>query len=286
MYTTLLEKYRTLEHDIGVLQEKLEEEGDNKTNLQRLLSLASADADKWRSKYETEGVTRAKELEAARQELACQLEEAEVQIEQLNVKNAGLEKMKQRTAMELVQMQGELENTRALAAAAEEKQKNTEKEIDEWKTKVDAVALELESSRKECRNYAAQNSRVNAAYKESLERVSSLCQEKESLAREIKTLTDQISNRSQTLHNIQLSFKRLQGEKEELQADLEEAEIALEQEEIKVQRSQVELNQVKQEAERRVQEKDEEFEKTRYDVVDYLCRETVLNLVRMLVTVC
>lgn len=263
MYTTLLEKYRNLEPEIDVLKEKLEEECDGKTNLQRLLSLASAEADKWRNKYETEGVTRAQELEAARQKLAYRLEETEIQIEQLNVKNAGLEKMKQRTAVELVQIQGQLESTRALAAAAEEREKEAEKEIDEWKRKVDAITLELESSRKECRNYAAQNSRVNAAYKETLQQINSLQQEKDSLASENKTLMDQISNRSQTLHNIQLSFKRLQGEKEELQADLEEAEIALEQEEVKVQRAQVEINQLKQENERRLQEKDEEFDNTR-----------------------
>lgn len=263
MYATLLEKYRNLEPEIGALKEKLEEEIESKAHIQRLVSLATAEADKWRNKYETEAVTRVQELEAARQKLAYRLEETEVEIDQLNAKNAGLEKIKQRTAAEIVHMQRELESARALAAAAEERQKDVEKEIDEWKTKVDAVTLELEAARKESRNYAAQNSRINAAYKESLERVGSLAQEKESLASEIKTLMEQISNRSQTLHNIQLSFKRLQGEKEELQADLEEAEIALEQEEIKVQRTQVELNQVKQETERRVQEKDEEFEKTR-----------------------
>lgn len=263
MYTALLEKYRSLEPEIGVLKEKLEEECDSQANLRRLLSLASADADKWRNKYETEGVARAQELEVSRQKLACRLEEAEVQVETLHAKNAELERVRQRTAAELVQMQGELESTRDLAAAAEEKQKNVEKEIDEWKTKVDAITIELESSRKECRNHAAQNSRVNAAYKETLERVSSLQNEKDSLASEIKTLMEQISNRTQTLHNIQLSFKRLQGEKEELQTDLEETEISLEQEEIKVQRAQVEINQLRQETERRVQEKDEEFEKNR-----------------------
>lgn len=263
MYATLLEKYRNLEHDIEVLREKLEEECEGKGNLQRLVSLASADADKWRAKYETEALPRAQELEEARQKLACRLEEVEVQIEQLHVKNAGLEKTKQRTAAELVQIQGELESTKALAAAAEEKQKEVEKEIDEWKTKVDTVTLELESSRKESRNYAAQNARINAIHKETLEQLSSLHQEKETLSKEVKTLMDQISSSSQALHDTQLSFKRLQGEKNELQTDLEEAEIALEQEELKVQRGQVELNQLRQENDRRLQEKDEEFDKIR-----------------------
>ena len=44
---------------------------------------------------------------------------------------------------------------------------------------------------------------------------------------------------------------------------LQEAEAALEQEENKVMRAQLELTQVRQEIDRRIQEKEEEFENTR-----------------------
>ena len=55
----------------------------------------------------------------------------------------------------------------------------------------------------------------------------------------------------------------VQAEKEELQAALEEAEGALEAEENKVLRAQLELGQVKQEIDRRISEKEEEFNNTR-----------------------
>ena len=48
------------------------------------------------------------------------------------------------------------------------------------------------------------------------------------------------------------------------QAALEEAEAALEQEENKVLRAQLELGQVRQEIDRKIQEKEEEFNNTRY----------------------
>merc|ERR1712080_571067 len=54
-----------------------------------------------------------------------------------------------------------------------------------------------------------------------------------------------------------------EAEKMELEAALSEAEGALEQEENKVLRAQLELTQVRQEIERRMAEKDEEFESTR-----------------------
>ena len=53
-------------------------------------------------------------------------------------------------------------------------------------------------------------------------------------------------------------------DKDELQSALEEAEATLEQEENKVLRIQLDLGQVRQEIDRRIQEKEEEFENTRY----------------------
>lgn len=63
---TLLGKFRNLEHDIDNLREQVEEEAEAKGDLQRQLSKANAEAQLWRSKYESEGVARAEELEEAK----------------------------------------------------------------------------------------------------------------------------------------------------------------------------------------------------------------------------
>ena len=57
--------------------------------------------------------------------------------------------------------------------------------------------------------------------------------------------------------------RRLELEKDELQQALDEAEAALEAEESKVLRAQVEVSQIRSEIEKRIQEKEEEFENTR-----------------------
>merc|ERR1719195_475183 len=67
---------------------------------------------------------------------------------------------------------------------------------------------------------------------------------------------DQISEGGRSIHEIDKIRKRLEAEKLELQA-------ALEQEENKVLRAQIELTQVRQEIERRIGEKEEEFDSTR-----------------------
>ena len=80
---------------------------------------------------------------------------------------------------------------------------------------------------------------------------------------EITDLTDQLGEGGKSVHELEKARKRLEMEKEELQASLEEAENTLEMEEAKVVRSQLECAQIKSEVERRLHEKDEEFEATR-----------------------
>ncbi len=77
---------------------------------------------------------------------------------------------------------------------------------------------------------------------------------------------DQISEGGRSIHEIDKIRKRLEAEKLELEAALAEAEGALEQEENKVLRAQLELTQVRQEIERRLAEKEDEFESTRYQI--------------------
>merc|ERR1712013_96156 len=83
------------------------------------------------------------------------------------------------------------------------------------------------------------------------------------LADEIKDLLDQLGEGGRSIHDLDKQRRRLEQEKEELQAALEEAEGTLEQEENKALRAQLELGQVKQEIDRRVAEKEEEFNNTR-----------------------
>ncbi|XP_069988199.1 myosin heavy chain, muscle-like [Penaeus vannamei] len=261
--SVLLGKFRNLEHDLDGLREQLEEEIEAKADANRQLSKANAEAHMWRSKYETEGIARAEEIEAARLKLAARLEEAEVQIEQLNVKNMQLEKAKGRILSEMDEMQLQVDRAQGLANAAEKRQKTFDRVVSEWKIKVDQLATELDASQKECRQYSTEHFRIKAMYEENLEHLDTVRRENKGLAEEIKDLMEQISEGGRSLHEIEKSAKRFEIEKEELQAALEEAEAALEQEENKVLRGQLELSQVRQEIDKRIQEKEEEFDATR-----------------------
>merc|ERR1712203_318662 len=238
-------------------------ENQKKSDALKGLSKATAEAQLWRSKYETEGLGHVEELEAGRQKLSAALSQAEETIETLNQKVASTEKTKHRLETELEDLQLEYERVHAAAIITERRGKNFDKVVSEWKAKSDDVTAEVDASQKECRNYNIELFRLRAAWDETIEQLDVVKRENKNLADEIKDLLDQLGDGGRSIHDLDKQRRRLEQEKEELQAALEEAEGALEQEENKVLRSQLELSQVRQEIDRRVAEKEEEFNTTR-----------------------
>merc|ERR1719391_1512945 len=189
--------------------------------------------------------------------------EAEENIESLNQKIASAEKSKHRLEAELEEMALEYERTHAAAVITEKRGKNFEKVVGEWKAKAEDLQAELEASQSECRNMNAEQFRLKAGLDETTEQLDIVKRENKNLADEIKDLLDQLGDGGRSIHELDKQRRRLEVEKEELQAALEEAEGTHEQEENKVLRAQLELGQVKQEIDRRVAEKEEEFNNTR-----------------------
>merc|ERR550519_2483917 len=122
---------------------------------------------------------------------------------------------------------------------------------------------ELEACRCEGRNYSSEVFRLKAGYDETMEQLDVVKRENKNLADEIKDLLDQLGDGGRSIHELDKQRRRLEVEKEELQGALEEAEGALEQEENKVLRASLELGQVRQEIDRKIAEKEEEFENSR-----------------------
>merc|ERR1711878_259472 len=145
----------------------------------------------------------------------------------------------------------------------EKRGKNFDKVIGEWKAKADDIGAEVDASQKECRNYNSELYRLKAAHDEVMEQLDVVKRENKNLADEIKDLLDQLGDGGRSIHELDKQRRRLEVEKEELQAALEEAESALEAEENKVLRAQLELGQVKQDVDRKIAEKEDEFNNTR-----------------------
>merc|ERR1719282_183886 len=242
---------------------KIDEEAERKNDALRALSKAQAEIQLWKSKFETEALGRIDELEGNKSKLGARVNESEETIDSLNSKIAATEKTKHRMDMELEDLQMEYERTHAAAIITEKRGKNFDKVLGEWKAKADDLMAELEACRCESRNYSSEVFRLKAGYDETMEQLDVVKRENKNLADEIKDLLDQLGDGGRSIHELDKQRRRLEVEKEELQGALEEAEGALEQEENKVLRAQLELSQTKQEIDRRVAEKEEEFENTK-----------------------
>merc|ERR1712080_354725 len=135
----------------------------------------------------------------------------------------------------------------AAALITEKRGKNFDKVLGEWQSKAADVSAEVAASQDEGRNYTSELFRLKAATDEAVEQLDIVKRENKNLADEIKDLLDQLGEGGRSIHDLDKQRRRLEQEKEELQAALEEAEGTLEQEEIN----------------RRVAEKEEEFNNTR-----------------------
>merc|ERR1712209_109849 len=241
----------------------IENENIRKSDAMKALSKAAAEIQLWRSRFETEGMGRLEELETGRAKLQSRIVEAEETVDSLQTKIANGEKARNRLNTELEEMAMDYERVHAATLIAEKRSKNFEKIHGEWQNKANDIVLELDACNSECRNFNAERFRLKAALGEANEQLDIVRRENKNLADEIKDLLDQLGDGGRSIHELDKQRRRLEVEQEELQAAPEEAEGALEAEENKVLRAQLELGQVRQEIDRRMAEKEEEFNNSR-----------------------
>jgi myosin heavy chain 6/7 len=262
--TKLQGESRNLQADLDSLRDQLEEEQSARSDMQRLIAKANQEAAMWKSKFDSgEGGVSSEIMDDLKRKLSGKLQETEAQLEAALTKAASLDKANHRMRGELEDLSVEVERTSAIANQAEKRQRSFDKVIDEWKRKVADMQAELEKSQKEVRSTAAEVYKLRAQLEESHDSLEAVRRENKNLSDEIHDLTDQLSEGGRGVHEMDKMRRRLELEKEELQAALEEAEGALEQEEAKVVRAQQELAAIRGDIDRRLAEKDEEFESSR-----------------------
>ncbi|XP_014661503.1 PREDICTED: myosin heavy chain, striated muscle-like isoform X2 [Priapulus caudatus] len=260
----LQSQLRNAQHDIEQLREQAEEGEEARSQLLRQLAKVTNELQTLRARVEAEGLGGGgAEAEEIKRKLQAKLMEAEDQIDALKSKVASVDKQKHRLQNDLDDMSIEVERANAAASAAEKRQRNFDKTLAESKQKIDDIAAELEASQRECRTMSTEMFKSKTVNEELADGNEALKRENRSLADEMKDLTDQLGEEGRSMHDLDKARRKAMQEKEELQSALEEAEAALEQEESKVVRSQLELQQIRQEVDRRLAEKDDEFETTR-----------------------
>ncbi|KHN87676.1 Myosin-4 [Toxocara canis] len=254
---------KNLQIEAEQAQNNLDEEIESKNEVMRQLSKANAEIQQWQSKFEGDGLLRADEIEEMKRKQGVKINELQEALEAANQKILSLEKSKSRLVGDLDDAQVDVERANSYAAQLEKKQKGFDKVVEEWKKKSDDLSAEVDAAQRDARNLSTDLIKMKTNHEELMETVDALRRENKGLSNEIKDLTDQLGEGGRSAHETQKVIRRLEVEKEELQHGLDEAEAALEAEESKVMRAQVEVAQIRSEVEKRIQEKEEEFESTR-----------------------
>merc|ERR1711881_133702 len=100
----LLGRFKNLEHELDGMKEQFEEELASREDINRQTAKAEAEGTMWRSKYESEAVAKAEELEMSKMKLQARLVEAESTIDNLNGKLQQIDRAKGKIEAEIDEM--------------------------------------------------------------------------------------------------------------------------------------------------------------------------------------
>lgn len=260
----LLKESRALTSEMDHLKEQMEEENEMRGEIARHMVKASQEMKLWKDKCECgEGGNGADVIEEMKRKLGAKVQDFETQTDVQNIRIQSYEKNISKINAELEECTVEMERAAATAAMAEKKQKLFDKTADEWTRKVGDMQRELDLAQAESRGNCADIFKMRADQQEKHDSMEGLRRENKNLADEVHEVNEQLIEHNRGAHEQEKSRKRLEMEKDELQAALEEAEGSLEQEEAKVMRATLEVAEIKQEIDKRLKEKEDEFENTR-----------------------
>jgi len=250
-------------HDLHLLNEQLEEEQEAKVDLQRALSKSNTEIANWRSKYENDAIARMEELEDAKKKLALKLQDADEQTENALSKAASLEKVKARMANEFDDLQAAYERQTVQLSNLDKKQRGFDKDMAAANAKYEEVFADLEATQKNYRNLQTEQYKLKESYDEGVDQYDALKKEYKNLYEENQELADQLSTGGKSLYEVQKAKKKAEADYDDVKSAYDELEGAFELEQSRVLRLQLELTQAKNEVNKKLQEKDEEFDSTR-----------------------
>ncbi|CAI4222378.1 unnamed protein product [Auanema sp. JU1783] len=254
---------KTLTRELEQLRESIEDEIAGKSECTRQLQKAQVELEQWRAKFEEEGLIGADEFDEVKKRQHAKTSEIQDQLDACNAKIVALENARSRLTAEADANRLEAEHHAQAVASLEKKQKAFDKVIDEWKKRVDDLYLELDGSQRDARQLAGEAHKLRGQHDALADQVEGLKRENKALGDEVRDLSEQLGEGGRATHALQKTLRRLEMEKEELQRGLDEAEAALEAEESKSLRCSIEVQQIRAEIEKRIAEKEEEFENSR-----------------------
>eukprot|EP00800_Vazella_pourtalesii_P011055 TRINITY_DN266_c0_g1_i10.p1 TRINITY_DN266_c0_g1~~TRINITY_DN266_c0_g1_i10.p1 ORF type:complete len:1836 (+),score=613.33 TRINITY_DN266_c0_g1_i10:92-5599(+) len=259
----LVNSLRLTESELDQIHEQLEEEIEGREELVRILSRERQETAVWKYKYENEALGAINDLEAQKRKLIGEINEMGDVVNGWEAKASALEKIKSRLTNELEDMHVQMEKTQSVSANLEKKQKKIDNQFLDWKMKFEKKEEECQEAIREARHYNTEFLKLQTVYEEYESYTDTLKRENSVLSEELKSLQEQVSERGMDKFEMQRNNKRLELERGELLEHIEELETNLTSEQGKQLKLQLEVTQYRQEVERKLLEKEEDFDNLR-----------------------
>ncbi|KAB0796793.1 hypothetical protein PPYR_10854 [Photinus pyralis] len=252
-----------VEVELESIRVQLEEESEARLDLERQLVKSQGEVQIWKSKYDTECVAHAEEVEELRRKYNIRITEMEEHIESLLVKVNNLEKQKSRLQSEVEVLIIDLEKANNTARELQKRVEQLERLNIELKSRLDETIQLYDQAQRDLRNKQAELQRLSHELDKTREQRDALARENKKLADDLTDARNTITELTRRLHEMELEVRRLENEREELTAAYKEAEAGRKAEEQRAHRLSSEYAQFRHEAEKRLHEKDEEIEAIR-----------------------
>jgi len=252
-----------VEVELESVRVQLEEESEARLELERQYVKSQGEVQIWKSKYETEALARAEEVEELRRKYTARIQEQEEHIESLLVKINNLEKQKSRLQSEVEVLIIDLEKANNTARELQKRVEQMERVNLDLKTRLDETMAMYEASQRDLRTKQQEIQRLNHELDKTREQKDALARENKKLADDLHDARNTLTEYTRRMHEMEIELRRLENERDELTAAYKEAEAGRKAEEQRSQRLASELNCFRHEAEKRLQEKDEEIEAIR-----------------------
>ncbi|CAG9558819.1 unnamed protein product [Danaus chrysippus] len=256
-----------VEIDLESVRVQLEEESEARLDLERQLVKSNGEVMHWRSKFEAEAAARAEEIEEIRRKYSIRIQEQEEQIETLIAKINSVEKQKSRLQSEVEVLIIDLEKANGTARELQKRTEQLERVNIEIKSRLEETVQLYEQSQRDLRNKQVEIQRISHELDKTREQKDALGRENKKLGDDLHDARANVTELTRRLHELEIELRRLENEREELTAAYKEAEAGRKAEEQRAQRLAAELGQFRHDAERRIQEKEEEIESIRYEIV-------------------
>merc|ERR1711899_630172 len=182
---------KNLESELDGLKAHYDEEVGGRDEIIRQTKKYEGEAATWRSKFESDAVGKAEELEMVKMKLQARLTEAETATDNLSAKLANIDKAKGKLNGEIQEATVNLDQAVILSNLMEKKAKQFDKLVAELKGKADGLGMDLDVAQMECRNASSEVFKIKNAYEESVLQLEAVRSENKVLSNEIKDIMDQ-----------------------------------------------------------------------------------------------